>query len=300
MPQQLIAAFASNEDVFIGPFLRDFYILVPTVLWWIFFHVAMNYIVPRVVPFFHRLKPSEKEEFVIRVVSAANGMMLSTCSPVFVRNFLANGILGGSLYTELPEYRIYRAAIVGYFVWDVITCFYYRWGIEWKIHGVCSLLGSYFLMYPLMDDLGSYYGGLFEGTNAFLHVSAMLRMISAVCNDKIKREREVKERANGIATVLEYMFAFLFTMLRVVMGSLVGYCSVSRLCRALYADYVSPKPTPPQSHNALVVLICLVSVSSIHILQYIWFVLIIKKALGLDASPAEEPRSDKVVEKKEK
>eukprot|EP00796_Vickermania_ingenoplastis_P003950 gene3950-2813_t len=280
--------YAPQLDIWVQPFIDNADIFFPMVLWWILFHIAMNYLVPRVMPHFDRIKDKGvQEDLIIRCVSAANGMMMSTCMPVFVKYVLQNGLLPwGDLYVEIPEYRFYRVAVCAYFTWDVIVCFYYRWSTAWKIHAICSFLGTFLLLYPMMDNLASYFSGWFEGTNAFMHFSIMLRALSAVCDASKPQEKALKARMDGIATVLEYCFGVLYFLIRVCGGSYITLCCDYRFVTMLMHDvplmWAGDTTTKRVSHSELVLLLAATSVTAIQLLQYVWFVAIVKKALGYD------------------
>lgn len=290
--------YASLHDVWVAPMVREWQTFVPLVFWWIFFHIAAHHLAPRLLPNFRRIKSKDvQQDLVIRIVSSANGLMMSTAMPVFVNNLLQNGISPhNGLYVQLTEYNFYRVAICAYFTWDVITCFYFKWSAAWKIHALCSLLGTYFLLFPMCDDLGSYYGGWFEGTNAFMHVAVILRQLSDVCTPQ---QPALKSRLDGVATVLEYLFALLFFLIRVCGGSYLTFCCNYRFFLALAHDWQRPAGTPAvEAHDEVVILLSALSISTIQLLQYIWFVAIVKKGLGMDVD--DGARKDHDDDKKKK
>lgn len=286
--------YASYYDVYIRPIEEDAYIFVPMVIWWIVYHIALHHLAPRLIPHFKRFEKKTQEAVVIRLVSATNGILMSTAMPVFYHHVREVGISPFSgLYVQIPSYHFYRVAITAYFMWDLIVCIYYQWEAAWVIHALCSLLGTYFMMYPMVDDLACYFGGWFEGTNAFMHFAVILRTIADVCHVEVEGEKRLRSRANGIATVLEYVFALLFLLVRVIGGSVVTFCCDSGVVLTLWHDYVSrPAGAPLQSHNDVVLVLSFLAVSTIQLLQYYWFVLIVKKGLGLDQPPTPTKEED--------
>lgn len=285
--------FASPYEVFIYPLVRDAHLFFPMVAWWFVLHFIVLLLAPKLVPRFHRFDKKTQNDVAVRIVSMINGLVMFTAFPIFLNNLLTTGISPyNDVYKEISEYRFYRISITSYFCWDVAVCIYYRWELSWKIHAFCSLTGTLFLMFPMCDDLGSYFGGFFEGTNPLLHMAVTLRTISDVCDTSSvsnRKDLRLKATCDRVATVLEYIFAVAFFLIRVVGGTVVTYCCAGEFSRALFFDWVKRQPHEPQkSHSEVVLVLITVALAGIQILQYVWFVMIIRKALGWDVVEVPE------------
>lgn len=293
--------FASPYEVFIYPLIRDGYLFFPLLAWWFALHFTVLHLAPKLIPRFHRLDKKTQNDVAVRIVSVINGTMMFASSPIFLNNLLTRGISPyNDIYKEIPEYHFFRTSIASYFCWDVAVCLYYRWDLSWKIHAFCSLAGTFFLMFPICDDLSSYFGGFFEGTNPILHVSVILRTIAEVCDTSTvsnRRDLRLKATCDRVATVLEYTFGVAFFVIRVVGGTVITYCCVGEFSRALFFDWVKRQPHEPQkSHSEIVLVLITVALAGIQILQYVWFVMIVRKAFGWDkVEIQEDPKPHKVV-----
>lgn len=298
--------FATPYEVWVQPFIRDGFIFFPLLVGWFILHYVVHLVAPGMIPHFRRFDKKTQQDVVVRIVSIVNGAVMCTSFPIFMRNAINVGISPyNDLYREIPEYRVYRIWITSYFFWDTAVCIIFRWGLSWQIHGMCSLIGTFFLMFPMCDDLSSYYGGCFEGTNPLLHLSVILRIIADACKAESStksRDIALKKKCEAIATILEYLFGLGFFIIRVLGGTVITFCCVSKFSRALFFDWTQRLSHEPlRSHDDLVLVLCIVACTGVQLLQYIWFVAIIAKGLGMDKRKATQfPKIHKAPENTER
>lgn len=289
--------FASAYDIWVQPAVRDAAVLFPIILWWFVFHYAVKKCLPFIFPHYHRLDAETRNDLATRTVSGVNGLLMSTAIPIFYDYVKEEGLSPyANTYTEIPSYRVYRVAVAAYFVWDIVICFYNRWDFQWKLHAVCSFIGTYCLMFPMCDHLASFYTGFFEGTNPLLHLAVILRVAENACRPNAPRERRSRQFYGGLATIVEYLFALLFFLFRVVGGTIVSYCCIITFCLPVWNDWFVEKEEnePPLSHSPIVLLMIALCLLSIQLLQYVWIVAIIKKGLGIgDVSPSKSKGGEK-------
>lgn len=250
----------SYYDIFIHPFLRDADVIVSAMVAYFLIQYVTMFVMPYLSVGYRKLSKADKQTFAIRVVSIVNGLVMFNSAFFFLDQVRQNG---GNIhdrhYEEIPGYRVYRLAIVGYFLWDVIVCIMYKWGAMWTIHAVAAFLGTYFLSFPFSDQYGTYYSGMFETSNAFIHSAALLKMLNTHLH---------------VAAILEYVFAGLFFLIRVVGGTFVT--------TRWYMDMV-PALLQGKGHSHAQIGACLVLVAIVMILQYVWFWEIVKLATGIGA-----------------
>ena len=215
---------------------------------------------------------AQRREDCIRVCSIVNGLIAVPSALMFFRAFVDHGYQIHSYhYQPLAGYDFNRGFITGYFIWDIIVCVRFNWGFLWTTHGIFSFLGCFLLNFPVSDHIGCYFTGMFELTNGLLHTSVLLR------NYKMMPT---------IATILEYTFALFYLLIRVIGGT---YCALTWM-GDMYAAW-------PKLHSHIGVGFIWFSVSTIMILQYVWFWEIVQHALGLkkrdpdalEGSPASSP-----------
>lgn len=252
----------SYYEIFFHPFVRDAGVILAAVVGYFIVQFGTMALMPLISPAYRKLSKADRQNFAIRVVSIANGIIMCNSAWIFMSELRRNGwTLHDRHYEEIPGYRPYRLTIVGYFLWDVLVCVGYRWGPLWIIHAIASFLGTYFLAFPFSDQYAAYYTGMFETSNAFIHSAALLKMLNMHL---------------GLATVLEYMFAALFFIIRVLGGTFVTL--------SWYADMV-PRLMAGRGHSHFTIVSCLVLVAIVMVLQYVWFWEIVKIATGRGDAP---------------
>jgi hypothetical protein len=290
--------FASAFDTWVAPMTREYTIFTPMVCFWFACQVFFTKQLPKLVPNWQKLTTAQKEDIIVRSCSIVNGCIMSFSAVLFLYNFIANGgTLSNDLYASMPYYRFSRVTILSYFLWDIFVCFYYRWSLAWKVHGFCSFLGSYTLLFPFSEYYAGYYTGCFELSNGFLHASVILRTLCDIADKKT--QKPLIEKMAKKATRCEYAFAGLFFLIRVVGGTYVtGSWLYNVLCNwRLDLVHAGEVGYAPRVHNEAATGIAVVALSTIQLLQYFWFGEIVKKALGLGSCAPAEPTD---AEKKDK
>jgi len=252
--------------------------------WFVIQFLASTVVMKRIIPGYAKFSAADKEDVVIRACSIVNSFIMMGSAAVFLYGLvLTDWTLPSDLYLvhPVPAYRFFRTAISAYFAWDVFVCWKYRWSTAWKVHAVCSFLGSCTLLYPFSDPYAGLYTGCFEVSNAFLHSSCVLRLIC----QRNESSKALCEKLSPVATILEYLFAFFYTMIRVVAGTYVTGTWLQHAVGYLINDFQSRgKPDyEPIVHDELAMVIAVVSITVLQLLQYMWFVSIVRKALGWDA-----------------
>lgn len=253
-------------DIYVAPFVRDFGIFFPTFLMWF----VLQWCAPRALArvfgsLFTRLSKEQQTELSVRMVSVCNGLLMTGAALCFASNFYAQRLtFCDDHYKEIAGYRFFRVAIVSYFAWDIVVCFVYRWGVIWKIHAISSFVGAYLLSFPIFDQYGSYFAGMFELSNAPLHLSVILRTLNSAA-------------LHSFADVLEKIFALCFLVIRVVGGSFVSFMWLRTSCAQLVANLRSRGKL--FNHEGPIVM-CVVLLLVIQFLQYVWCAAIVRGAVS--------------------
>lgn len=281
--------FATPYEVWVAPIERDW----PTVLGMMAFYFTAQFVFvkcfPKVLPNYHKLSTAEKEDVTVRSVSIANGIVMTGSAALFLCNLYQNNwTFSNDLYETVPHYRFFRLAILGYFCWDVVVCFVFHWSFAWKVHAVCSVIGTYTLAFPFSDGFAGYYTGCFELSNGFLHGSVMLHTLARMCDPVT--QKQLIDTLESRAAVCEYIFAALFAVVRVLVGTFVTYSWAKRSLGNVYADYVHRGEPEYQlrTHDELATFFACMTIFIVQILQYVWFGEIVQRALGMvSGKPAE-------------
>lgn len=244
--------------VYLYPLYRDRDILVPGFLGWFAIQFLTNFIFSLVSGKYRALKPEDKQQFGVRMCAIANGIAMSNSAYFFVTNMQRNNWAFDEvqMYEEIPGYRPFRLLIVSYFLWDIVVCIMYGWSWKWTLHGIVSFFGTYFLAYPYADQYATYYSGMFELSNAFIHVATMIRQLGG---------------PTVVAAVLEGTFALLFLVIRILGGTYVTTMYELAMWRLIQSG---------RAHASGAVAVCMALVLVVMFLQYVWFVEIVKVAAG--------------------
>lgn len=286
--------FATPYETWVHPLVRDGAILGPMLAFWFLVQLAAQHLVLPRIPGWKRFTRKDREDLIIRAVSVVNGFIMTVSAAVFVLNLYKyyDMTLPTDLYATVrfPVFSFFRAAITSYFAWDLITCFWYRWAWAWKIHAIASLLGTYTLMFPFSDVYSGFYTGCFEISNAFMHVASVCRLIASYRNEKAQADA-----LNRRAEVCEYIFAVLFTFIRVIAGSVVTYVWVSVAGSNMRHDFVhrGDRDFRPKCHSELAYGIAAIAIVTIQLLQYVWFAEIVKRAMAAFSGGGAGGGSDK-------
>nr|CCC92679.1 unnamed protein product [Trypanosoma congolense IL3000] len=251
------------HDVYVTPLVRDFPICFPMLVLCFGVYYAVGQIYPRLLgDAFRRLPRGKRDDVVVRTVSIYNGVLMIGSAVCFLMNLHANNYhLDDDVYREIPYYRFFRVSIVAYFVWDVIICFAHKWSMAWKIHALTSLLGSYMLSFPFSDQYGSYYTGMFELSNIPLHASSIIRILNI-------------PSFITAATACEFVFAFLFVIIRVIGGTYVTLSWLRLMLTKLMGSWRSGSDSV---HDEFAVVFSMALIFVLQVLQYVWFGEIVKQ-----------------------
>ncbi|AYU79792.1 TLC domain containing protein [Leishmania donovani] len=283
--------FASAYDTWVTPMAREAAIFGPMVCFWFSLQYILTRMLPSCMPNWKRLTRAQQDDMIVRCCSIANGCIMSVSAVLFFVNLIKHGGLAANdLYATVPYYRFSRVTISAYFVWDIFVCFYYNWAWAWKLHGFCSFVGSYTLLFPFSEYYAGYYTGCFELSNGFLHASVMLRTMSAIADQRT--QWSLIETLDHCATVCEYIFGGLYALIRVLGGTYVTGSWMYNLLSAWRSDIVhggEPGYTP-KLHNEVAVGIALLALSVLQLLQYFWFGEIFKRAMGGRGAGAEDKK----------
>lgn len=257
--------------LFVEPAIRDLDVLIPTFFMWFAVQFASSFVMWRVSASFRRLDAEKQRDFAIRCVSIVNGVISINTALAFVRGEMRGG---PALYHPLDGYRFFRASIVAYFMWDLVVCFVYKWSNAFKMHAIASLTGTYLLMFPFADTYGTFFTGVFELSNSFIHLAEMFKALDEAWPEE--------KRVFGlVAAISKYTFAVLFFLIRVVGGTYVTY--------HWFHEVVALISSGKYHSLECVVTICVI-ILTIMALQYYWFTLILAAVFGKGQTPlSEEP-----------
>ena len=239
----------------VDPVVRDadlYSVCIPA--WFIFFYVLAPMIGKTLLgKKYTKLSAKDRSDWDCRLTSVLNGLI--SAWPAYL--FITQPMPECDLYAVRDGYRFNRVCITSYFFWDLFTCFYYNWDLPWKIHGIVSFVGTFVLAYPFVDIYATYFCGVFELSNIFLHTSSMMEMTKTM---------------PSVSTALKYSFAVAFTFIRVIFGSLYAY-------RFLLCDYALLMSGT--YHHIVPVFVTAFNIGVVQLLQYWWFWIIIKTVLGM-------------------
>ncbi|CCW65103.1 unnamed protein product [Phytomonas sp. EM1] len=284
--------FATAKDVWLAPMQREWPLFISFVTFWFCAQFVSGIILRRIIPGWKRFSKSDQRELKQRLCSALNGIIMFGSSVIFISNlYLLSFKLSENLYqvVDFPIFAIYRVAIVAYFTWDVVVCFIDNWSWEWKIHGICSLIGVYCLWFPFADVYAGFYTGCYEMTNFFFHISIMLRMIASSNAENPK----IHLVCSRYADWFEYIFAFLFVLIRCVLSTALTYVLVKIVLRNLYEDILNQGTLGyvPRSHDELACVLSTVGLCVIQCIQYFWLLEIIKRVFKMFSASGEHNKN---------
>lgn len=215
---------------------------------------------------FTSLSKKKQSDLAIAFCSIVNCIVSSRTAYLFVRTFVEHGYTFHNYhYQEIEGYEFTRLMIVGYFLWDVVVCVLFQWGFAWTAHGAASFCGTYLLAFPISDHMSTYFTGMFELTNGFLHTASLLRAVKAY---------------EGVATILEYIFGLTYFLIRVCGGTYVTYNWVVEMTALIHTG---------KSHSPVCIVLMITFLLIIMVLQYVWFWEIIQTALGWKTHGAGAP-----------
>ena len=261
---------------------------------------------------FLSMAAKEQRDLSIRVVAIVNGLICLRSAVAFfsITHEHGNTLHNFHFQPENDKYRFSRLSIVAYFAWDLIVCVYFRWGGLWIAHAMASLVGVFGMAsIPLSDHLGGYYSGVFELSNGLIHVAFLLRCMEsciplATVLEGLFAVLYLVIRVVGGTYVtgrwLYDMLAFYNTTGCAAIGTpsadLANAGYALQRSAAVYFGLLSAddpvldgvsgvdttgvsfiNPCPP----AVFLLVMAFLLSVVQMLQYIWFVQIVRVALGL-------------------
>ncbi|CCW70714.1 unnamed protein product [Phytomonas sp. Hart1] len=274
--------FSTAKDVWLAPIQRDWPLFISFVIFWFGVQFFSGIVLRRIIPGWERFSASDQKELKQRACSALNGIIMSGSSVIFICNlYLLSFKLLDDLYqvVDFPIFSVYRVAIVAYFTWDVIVCFTDNWSLTWKIHGICSLIGVYCLWFPYADVYAGFYTGCYEINNFFFHVSITLHMVAS---NNIENPK-VYHTCSKYAAWFEYIFAFLFVLIRCVFSTILTCFLMKVALRNLYEDILN-RNTPGytfRTHDELACVLSTVGIFLVQGIQYYWLSEIVNRAVKI-------------------
>ena len=78
--------------------------------------------------------------------------------------------------------RIILCMTVGYFIWDLFVCIWFKWGAFFLTHAVASLAVFYSGLYPTGAYYLGFFLGAFEISTPMFHIRELLVRIVYVRN----------------------------------------------------------------------------------------------------------------------
>ncbi|KAH8618828.1 TLC domain [Trypanosoma vivax] len=255
-------------DLYVTPFARDANVIIPMVVLWFFLQWGAGVVLCTrwCRKRSSKLTVAQHRELAVRFVSICNGLLMSGSAMCFLRELVdRNYTLSTDFYTEIEGYRFFRLSIVAYFIWDVVVCFAYGWGMPWKVHAIASFIGSYLLSFPFSDQYGSYFTGMFELSNVWLHLSEVISMLGSPA-------------LVPLAKLCSGIFAFLFVLIRVVGGT---YTAGSWLLLTYRLLSKNAEAGGTLVHGEVPLCVSMLLLSLVQVLQYVWFVEIVRHVLGV-------------------
>lgn len=143
--------------------------------------------------------------------------------------------------------------------------------VAFLVHASLALFCFFSSLYPFLHYYGCYFLGCFEISTPYLHVREIVR--------KLDREDHWLYNSMGI------LFAILFTVCRIMLGTFVSYHWQSDMW-ALY--------TSGQAHSNFVVLFYMLSNAVLMGLNYFWFTQIVRGAIDLFRGNKESEADKKI------
>jgi len=152
--------------------------------------------------------------------------------------------------------QFYFSLSIGYFLWDVLVCAWYRWGLEFLLHGLFCFVVYFFCLLPFQHYWGRFYLGVYEISTLPLHIRGIIKNVNG---------------PEGLFKFVERSWVVSFTICRIIMGSYTTYFWTKEIltllrtntCRSPYLCY----------------LFMFINFSMLGLMFY-WWVLIIKGLLG--------------------
>jgi hypothetical protein len=261
------------HDILAGPFLRDWPVYLVGVAFWFAVQSMAHNLLSLSPVYRKKLTRKEQNELCVRVVAIVNGL---TCvRSVYL--FVAVGpTLGDDEYANMAEYRSPQALLISYFIWDVIICVRYDWGLAFLLHGVVSVVGLYLSSFPLSDSTSGYFSGVFEMSNGPLHLAALLRAV---------------ELLPALAAALDGVFVLMFFGIRIIGGTYVCVNWSRAMIGLLQRG---------EAHSAVCVVIVVAILWTVLGLQYFWSRTVVEQlmaAAGMGA-PAVDVADEKAKQEK--
>eukprot|EP00668_Euglena_longa_P006689 GGOE01008001.1.p1 GENE.GGOE01008001.1~~GGOE01008001.1.p1 ORF type:complete len:272 (-),score=42.54 GGOE01008001.1:697-1437(-) len=141
------------------------------------------------------------DEWCVRNVSTAHCFVAWTLVPGW---FLKPQSAVTDFYAFDPFVQTVLCISVGYFIWDLIICLWYRWPLPFLAHCICCLAVMYAGLYPFLHFQGRFFLGFYEISTPWLNVYKQMQLTG---NTK-----------GSLYTALGLLFAVTFTVARILWG----------------------------------------------------------------------------------
>jgi hypothetical protein len=226
------------------PLVRDWPVFAAGVAFFFACEHGSKFIMNRMSQRFRALSEDEKNTWTGRFVACVNSVLCSRSAYNFF--FVAQRRLADNdLYAVVPGQLLSTELIVAYFAWDLFVCLRYNWSMVYTVHAIVSLTGTYLLTWPYSERWHMYFGGVFESSNVFFHLSEMLATLGAAPN---------------LVAILKAVFAIMFLLIRPIGGTYFSF----RYSQALFANGLA------RAHHAAVPIVCFIVTWSLMALQWVW------------------------------
>jgi len=149
----------------------------------------------------HLEKTQSVSEWCVRNVSTAHCLVAFTLIPRF---FMLPDRLKDDFYSHDPWTQTVLSVSVGYFTWDIVICFYYRWGPAFVCHALCSWMAMYAGLYPFLHQQARFYLGFFEISTPLLNMYKQVQLCGG--------------EGTALYAALGVLFAASFTTFRIIIG----------------------------------------------------------------------------------
>lgn len=148
-----------------------------------------------------------------------------------------------------------------YYIWDLITSIYTAYGLAFVFHGLLSfpvfLFSAIGPQHFLRGFYGRFYHGVFALSTPWMHIRELI---------------VVSKKQTIFKLVCEVLFVISYTIVRVVLGTLISYRFISEMVGMLMNN-------PGKVHSRFVFLVSILACSVITFLQLYWFALEIVPAV---------------------
>uniref|UniRef100_A0A7S4KH27 TLC domain-containing protein n=1 Tax=Paramoeba aestuarina TaxID=180227 RepID=A0A7S4KH27_9EUKA len=255
----------SSEHTYLDPLIDNGgAILASTVIWFVLTYIS-ELVSSRLFPEYNKLTFLERKDFDIRVVSVFHAFLTCFHIPLYMVSTSEDFDDFYGFHSDISQYIIIGS--LGYFIYDLIVSTRYDMGIAFQIHAVACLFVCYFALYPFLHMQAGYFFGFFEISTIFNHWRGCMELLG--------------KQGSPFHLIGAILFAITFTIFRVVGGTYYSF----RWLYGMYSVWAAGN-----AHSGFVYLYYAVANSTLMLLQYFWFTLIVKAAYELLGGKKEDKK----------